>query len=240
AQGSPMRPAWSADGQRLVFTIRSDATAQLPPVPPATTTLNVVDLESGEQRELARYADEHPLEPAYADADVVAGFRGFHDGEYEALDLRSGAALRSAPVSELFQGVVTSADGAVAGIVRPFEAEPTLLRVWRGADFATELARVEQDVPFEVLFWPGRTELVYARGEALWAMDYLNGERRMIRSGAGTPVAFTPDGRFLALRIESRAYLVLEREGDGLRPVGEVRADRLPRVERVIGLVTMP
>jgi hypothetical protein len=208
------RPAgevlWTADGRALIALtqtasgdrfrmIRIDAIAPAP-------VSNV----------LSETTAEGQITPLYADEAIVVGVSA---RSYVVLDGRTGQTVREVPLRSPRAGQFTaSRSGFALELVRTFEAEAGPLRIWRVTDPSTTIASVEELGISTPLVWPGRAEVVYVRGNQIYAMDLASGAKRVLASLPETPVliGFSPAGDELVVRV-GNAFRAFAVAGDQLQ-----------------------
>jgi hypothetical protein len=204
-------PVWTSDGRALVAASKAaDRTRLLRLTVDGTASAVITD----------RTPDGLIL--VYADDAIVVGF---HFGTYVVLDARSGQTTRQTPMRQPPASVMTAnEDGTVWELVRPFEGETGPLRVWRVADSAKTLATIEQRGVETPLFWPGRTEIVFVRGNNVYSLNYATGATRELLTFSDAPrlVAFDPTGTILMVRPGS-GFAAFEHAGDGFNERKDLR-----------------
>jgi hypothetical protein len=207
---------WSADRKSLVVLTRAR---------PATgrdrlARLLVIDAESGTTRVLGAPAVE-AVTPLFADAQIVAGIRGT---SFVVLDATTGAVRTQAamrvpgtPMGE-YTNLLSSPDGTVVEVLQRFESDAGPLWIWNVRDPTKDIAKVDERGISDPVFWPGRTEVVFARSSGLAVVDYRSGRTRPLASPPGPMalVAVESGGRFALVRGDAGLRIV-ERVDDELR-----------------------
>lgn len=220
AEGAPLgAPVWSTDRQTLHYATSSSVglIVRTSPVP-AEARLIAADVASGQTRVVASYRAQFPVIPAFANGQIVGGFRwSDRSGEvtYEVVDLRTGATVSRVP-SKFFAEVSASARGLIAGVDRPFEAQAHSIDIVSAEDGRLV---TQMDTPgfAGAIFWPDTDGIVYGVGTTLRSFDVRTETSRTIYSGDTdvVPIAFDETGRRLIARY-GREFLLLRRSGDAL------------------------
>jgi hypothetical protein len=205
---------WSADGRDLIAPVRS---------------------ASGHAR-LLRFAGGLSAYTTVSESPIVAEMRvifadersivGASASTYIEIDARTGAIRRQLPRrTQQATDFVASSRGAVAELVRPFESEPGPIHVWVVADPATTLASVDERGVETPVFWPGRSELLFIRGDDILALNTTSGRIRTVLAVPPTPrlIGFDANGDVLLVASGSGGYILLEGAGDTLRPSSPAR-----------------
>ena len=203
---------WSADGKSLVVPTRAASATSSG----AQTRLLLIDVDSGAARALIVSSGDAMM-PLFADALVVVGVRGPF---YVVLDATSGAVRtqtpRRAPAAREF---ASEPDGTVLELVLRFEDAAWPLRIWNVHDPGKDLATVEERGGIRTpIFWPGRTEVVFAGPTGIVTVDYGSGRLRALLPGSGTASveAVEASGEFALLRTDA-GMQIFERIGDELK-----------------------
>jgi hypothetical protein len=199
-------PTWTSDTRALIVAIKAPAGDQV-------RLLRVNTDGTGS----AVISDAAPgVGVVYADDAVIVGIRG---GNYVVLDARGGQTIRAKLRQPVASDLGANQGGVVWELVRPFESESGPLRIWRASDPTVTLASVDHRGVETPVFWPGRSEVVFARGTGVYAVDYNTGASRELLSLPEAPrlVGFDPTGSVLVVR-HGTSFLTFERSGDGLRP----------------------
>jgi hypothetical protein len=204
-------PIWTGDGRALIAASKAGDRTRLLRLT-ADGTASAVIRDPAPDGLILVYAD---------DAVIV----GFHSGTYVVLDARSGQTIRQTPMRQPVASVMTAnAGGVVWERVRPFESETGPLRVWPATDPTQTLATIEQRGVETPLFWPGRTEIVFVRGNSVYSLNYGTGAMRELLTFPDAPrlVAFDPTGTILVVKPGS-GFAAFERAGDGFNERKDLR-----------------
>jgi hypothetical protein len=201
AEGIAGDPLWSSDGRSLIVSIRTAAGDRV--------HLTRVDATTAATTVLSEASVADAVTSIYADDAILVGLRA---QSYVVLDAQTGKQMSETPLRmPRATEFIASRSGVVLELVRQFEGESGPLRIWRASNPGVTIATIDERAITTPLYWPATGEVVYVRGQGVYAFNPGTGATRIL--GVFAPQVEAP--RLLGFSTSGDSLMV--RTGDRFR-----------------------